>query len=259
MKGSTVNRFAYSISHDIGKIRPVNEDAIFAFTAQIMRFDTIVPIGLFIIADGMGGHASGEKASASAISEFTSEFFSEIYPKFINGKKSADDFVAGFQAAIERTNATVHRKIPNSGTTFSALFLFGNQYLILHIGDSRVYRLEPVSEPELLTKDHTLVQMMIDLGEISEEEGKNHPRRNVILKSVGYDNAVSPDIFSGKFSSGDRFFLCCDGVWSVVGRDPLNGILISDSTIQEQTEKIVKTANGNGGPDNISCILVQTE
>lgn len=259
MSGSSAKRFIFSMGHDIGKIRPVNEDAIFAFTSQAMRFDSIVPIGLFIIADGMGGHANGEKASAAAITEFTTEFFSVIFPKIMNGKKSADDFADSFQAAIERTNTAVHRKIPNSGTTFSALFLIGSRYLVLHIGDSRVYRLPVESEPELLTKDHTLVQMMIDLGEISEEEGKSHPRRNVILKSVGYDSVVSPDVFSGEFLPGDRFFLCCDGVWSVVGREPLNEILTSDTAIQEQTEKIVKTANKNGGPDNISCVLVQTE
>lgn len=247
------------MGHDIGMVRPVNEDAIFTFTSQVMRLDSVVPIGLFIIADGMGGHANGEKASATAITEFTIDFFSEIYPKIMNGKKSPDDFVDDFLSVIERTNTTIYRKIPNSGTTFSALLLIGNQYFILHIGDSRIYRLPAESEPELLTKDHTLVQMMIDLGEISEEEGKNHPRRNVILKSVGYDSAVSPDVFSGEFSPGDRFFLCCDGVWSVVGRDSLKNVLLSDSTIQQQAEKLIEIANENGGPDNISCILIQTD
>lgn len=84
MDSNQVKRFDYAIGHDIGRFRPVNEDAIFAFSAQVMRMDTLTPIGLFIIADGMGGHSSGERASARAISEFTGDFFRTVYPKAID-------------------------------------------------------------------------------------------------------------------------------------------------------------------------------
>ena len=257
MDSNQVKRFDYAMGHDIGRFRPVNEDAIFAFSAQVMRMDTLTPVGLFIIADGMGGHSSGERASARAISEFTGDFFRTVYPKAIDAGGGSSDPGEEMARCLERTNATIYADIPNSGTTFSALLLIGNAYWIVHVGDSRIYYFSENQDEAQLTKDHSLVQMMIDLGEITEEEGKTHIRRNVILRSVGFESSVQPDIYQGTFEAGDRFLLCCDGVWSVVGTEAWEEILRSSEPIQDQARRLVEAANEAGGPDNISCILVQ--
>lgn len=252
-------QLTYSLSHDIGKVRPVNEDAIFAFSAEIMKANVVTQLGLFIIADGMGGHSNGEKASALAVSKFSEEFYRTIYPKLIRKENLPADLNEDLYKILERTNEVIHREIPGSGTTFSCLLIVGNQFRILHIGDSRIYYLPAVGDATVLTRDHSLVQLMIDLGEITEDEAKNHIRRNVILKSLGFEASVEADLIEGEFIPGDRFLLCCDGVWSVVSDEIRSGILSSADSIFAQTESLAAAANDAGGPDNISCILVKTE
>lgn len=252
-------RLSYSLSHDIGKVRPVNEDAIFAFSAEIMKANAVTQLGLFIIADGMGGHSYGEKASALAVSKFSEDFYRTVYPKLIREENLPGDLNDDLYAILERTNEVIHREIPGSGTTFSCLLIVGHHFRILHIGDSRIYHLPAIGDETVLTKDHSLVQLMIDLGEITEAEAKNHVRRNVILKSLGFEANVEADLIEGEFVPGDRFLLCCDGVWSVISDDARREILASPDSIAVQTERLAAAANDAGGPDNISCILVQTE
>ncbi len=252
-------QLSYSLSHDIGKVRPVNEDAIFAFSAEIMKANAVTQLGLFIIADGMGGHSNGEKASAIAVSKFSEDFYRTVYPKIIREENLPADLNEDLTAILGRTNEVIHREYPGSGTTFSCLLIVGNQFRILHIGDSRIYYLPAIGEASVLTKDHSLVQLMIDLGEITEDEAKNHARRNVILKSLGFEANVEADLIEGEFEPGVRFLLCCDGVWSVVSDEIRGEILSSADSIAVQTERLTAAANDAGGPDNISCILVKTE
>lgn len=248
-----------AMAHSIGQVRPVNEDAIFTFTSEKMCLDRVMPVGLYIIADGMGGHSYGERASALAVNEFCAMFFAEIYPKIDRYSVEDDsELFEDLQRALLEANCMIETDLPGSGTTFSALLLYQDRYAIVHIGDSRIYKLANNSAPERMTKDHSLVQMMIDLGEITEDEAQTHPRRNVILKSLGFEETALPDLTSGPVQAGDGFLLCCDGVWSVIERNKFEEILAAEMSLEEKADRLVCAANDAGGPDNISCILVET-
>jgi len=110
---------------------------------------------------------------------------------------------------------------------------------------------------EQLTHDHSLVQMMVDLGEISEEEALTHPRRSVLLRSLGFDKDVEVDLAENKLEAGESLLLCCDGLWSVIKNDQMINIIREHTDIQEAADALVDAANEAGGPDNISCILVR--
>ncbi len=244
-------------AHSIGKVRRYNEDALVTFQLETMRKDQTDTLGLYVVADGMGGHINGDEASASAISAFTEQLGNDIIPLFLKNESDLSIIPNLLKKAVLFANQTILDTHPGSGTTFTAAMIWNEKIYIAHVGDSRLFLINQNFEMEQLTHDHSLVQMMVDLGEISEEEALTHPRRSVLLRSLGFDKDVEVDLAENKLEAGETLLLCCDGLWSVIKNDQIIKIIREHTDIQEAADALVDAANEAGGPDNISCILVR--
>jgi protein phosphatase len=232
---------------DVGRIRAGNEDSLFADASQSR--------GLFIVADGMGGHAAGEVASEMAV---------QIVSQELNGLASihAAEAHAKVVAALKQANAAIyHRTIAESdkqgmGTTASVLLLSDAGYLIGQVGDSRVYLLREGTLVQL-TKDHSYVQEQVDAGYLTPEQARYHPYSNVITRCVGAGENVEPDLYAGVVRAGDVFLVASDGLTGMVDDRRLQQILSSSAAPRRVVDALIAEANGRGGLDNITAILIQ--
>jgi protein phosphatase len=228
-------------------IRSGNEDSVFA-EANAFR-------GVFMVADGMGGHAAGEIASEMAVRIVTRELapLREIAtPEGENALKTA--LRDANRAIFERTLAELDKQ--GMGTTASVLLLVGPRYLIGQVGDSRVYRARN-GVLEQLTKDHSYVQEQVDAGYITPEQARFHPYSNVITRCVGASREVEPDTYSGNVQAGDVFLVASDGLTGMVDDARLQYLLTSRSSPGRLVDALINEANGRGGLDNITAVVVQ--
>jgi protein phosphatase len=198
----------------------------------------------------MGGHAAGEVASATAITT--------IAP--LDAKHLELDLVDALADAVATANLRLRElilsdpAIEGMGTTLTAL-LWSEQYAALcHIGDSRAYLLRDGQFAQI-TRDHTLVQSLLDEGKISEDEVATHPFRSMLLRALDGTKSVRPDLASLETCPGDRYLLCSDGLSGVVSEQTLHQVLASVRDLDEAASRLVELANEGGGPDNITCIV----
>jgi protein phosphatase len=232
---------------DVGMIRSGNEDN-FTVDANVAR-------GIFIVADGMGGHAAGEVASEMAV---------QIVQAELAGVRDLDseDVVRLVAAALKRANRAIHERTlteldkQGMGTTASVLVLAGARYLIGQVGDSRVYLLRENSFVQL-TKDHSYVQEQVDAGYLTPEQARYHPYSNVITRCVGAGSDVEPDIYRGEVRAGDLFLVASDGLTGMVDDRRLAQLLASRAEPDRKVQALISEANGRGGLDNITAIIVQ--
>ena len=227
------------------------------FEIELMRLDQMENLGLYVIADGMGGHVNGDRASATAVAAFSLFFFERIMPLFLNKESDLSILPDLLEEGVMQANQTILDDLPGSGTTFTAALVWEDKLFVVHIGDSRLFIVNKEFELEKITRDHSLVQMMVDLGEITEEEALTHPRRSVLLKSLGFEKEVEFDFYENRLETGEMLLLCCDGLWSVLEQQKISKILRENPFLKEATAELVAAANKAGGPDNISCILVK--
>ena len=234
---------------DVGMIRAGNEDSFFA-EANEKR-------GLFIVADGMGGHAAGEVASEMAVQIISRELagITEIN----NGDNAAAVKVA---EAVKKANSKIYERTitevdkQGMGTTASVLILTGSRYLIGQVGDSRVYLLRD-GKLRQLTKDHSYVQEQVDAGFLTPEQARYHPYSNVITRCVGASDSVEPDTYNGEVRTGDVYLVASDGLTGMVDDRRLQQLLFSRATPGRVVDALISEANGRGGLDNITAIVVQ--
>jgi protein phosphatase len=238
-------QLAVAARTDVGRIRAGNEDSLYA--------DATPSRGLFIVADGMGGHAAGEVASAMAV---------QIIARELDGLDTpTDDAVARMDRALREANRAIYERTAREsdkqgmGTTASVLVLAGGMYLIGQVGDSRIYRLRD-GELEQLTRDHSYVQEQVDAGLLTPEQAKYHPYSNVITRCVGANAAVEPDVFAGDVRAGDVFLLASDGLTGMVDDRRLQQLLGSRAAPARVVDALIAEANGRGGLDNITAVLV---
>lgn len=232
---------------DVGMIRSGNEDN-FTVDASPTR-------GIFIVADGMGGHAAGEVASEMAV---------RIVQRELAPVRDLDgeDVVQMVATALKRANRAIHDRTltetdkQGMGTTVSALLLAGSRYLIGQVGDSRVYLLREGSLTQL-TKDHSYVQEQVDAGFLTPEQARYHPYSNVITRCVGAGQDVEPDIYRGEARAGDLFLVASDGLTGMVDDRRLAQLLASRAEPDRKVQSLIAEANGRGGLDNITAIIVQ--
>ena len=236
---------------DVGMIRSGNEDSYFADPSPPGGNDR----GLFIVADGMGGHAAGEVASEMAVQIITRELQS------ISDVTSADArekvgraLVTANHAIYERTISEVDKQ--GMGTTASVLLISDWHYLIGQVGDSRVYLLRDGALRQL-TKDHSYVQEQVDAGFLTPEQARYHPYSNVITRCVGASDSVEPDSYIGEVKVGDLFLVASDGLTGMVDDRRLQQLLLARTTTQRIVEALISEANGRGGLDNITAIIVR--
>ena len=238
---------------DVGKVRKINQDTVFC---------SLEPVGLlpnlFIVADGMGGHKAGDLASAEAV---------RCFVKCIKERsKEAEDIVDLMRLALEEANRYVYYLAQESedyqgmGTTFVATTFCGNKLYCINVGDSRLYKLNRAGEHPMslkkVTVDHSIVEMMIKEGMITEEEARVHPQKNMITRAVGIEETVEIDDFSLDVDSLVRVLLCSDGLSGMLTDLDILNIVSGKDDVEVTAERLLAKANDNGGRDNISVIVI---
>lgn len=240
---------------DVGKVREVNQDS----------FAAIDLIGLYVVADGMGGHAAGEKASLSAVTTAI-EIFSAY--DFDTKKLSGSEVVLGIEEVIkialkEANNRIIQASISSihlqgMGTTEVIAVYYNSRLFMGHVGDSRGYIVKP-DEIRQLTRDHSVVQDLKDQGLITEEEARVHPYRNVITRCLGMQADIDVDTFSLPLDTGDKIIMCTDGLTNLVSNEEIKELVTSTDDLDYVCKKLVSMANERGGHDNITVVLMHKE
>jgi serine/threonine protein phosphatase PrpC len=228
-------------------VRVGNEDSMFA-DANPYR-------GVFMVADGMGGHAAGEVASAMAVQIVTRDI---AQLRDVSSPHAAEILRGALQdanrAIFNRTISEVDKQ--GMGTTASVLILSGNRYLIGQVGDSRIYRARN-GTLEQLTKDHSYVQEQVDAGYITPEQARYHPYSNVITRCVGASPEVEPDVYSGELQPGDVFLVASDGLTGMLEDAHLQRLVLGKTSPGALVDALVHEANRRGGLDNITAVVVR--
>jgi len=237
----SVKTQSYAASN-IGRVRKSNQDSGYA------------GYNFFFVADGMGGHAGGDIASA-----IIAQSVAQADREYEDTDQASSQVVEALLEANQKLADTVseHAELKGMGTTFSGIVFTGDLVTVTHIGDSRVYM---VSEDKVsqVTKDHTFVQRLVDTGRITPEEALTHPRRSVLMRVLG-DVEVSPEVDTEVFkvAAGDRWMLCSDGLCGVVPDEIINKILLDKSVdAEEATALLIYEALEHGAPDNITVVVV---
>jgi len=232
---------------DTGRVRKGNEDTLHA--------DANAHRGIFIVADGMGGHAAGEIASEMAV-QIVSKDLAELndLETASAAERVSDALRDANRAVFQRTRTELEKT--GMGTTVSALLLSETHYLIGHIGDSRIYRLRD-GKMEQLTRDHSLVQEQVDAGLLTPEQARRHPQSNVITRCVGMADEIEPDVMDGEARMGDCFLLASDGLTGMVDDKRIQQLLLSRAAPARIVDALISEANNNGGNDNITAIVVR--
>ncbi len=255
----------YFASTDIGNYREQNED--FYYAGQ----------NLFVVADGMGGHAAGEVASKIAVETFTNNFFKNIQPVldavkniFLenNLENSPSNNVENnliynlLSSSIELANkevfklASSHPEYLGMGTTFTACYILNNKAYIIHVGDSRVY-LKNKDSFKLLTQDHTVVWQMYKKGLITYDEIFSHPLRNYLENVLGIEPNINFNYITENLEIGDILLLCTDGLNSMLKDNNIHNIIIKNNKDAKKiTKSLIQSAKKNGGLDNITVITI---
>jgi len=230
----------YALRSDVGLLREGNEDSAYAGPR------------LLAIADGMGGHAAGEVASAVAISA--------ISPLDRQNLISDDDMLNALADAVASARATLHDMsisdpaVEGMGTTLTAMLWAGARVAVCHIGDSRAYLLRD-GDLYQITRDHTLIQSLVDEGRLSPAAAANHPQRSLIMRALQGSTDADPDLAMHDALLGDRYLLCSDGLTDVVGDEAVHQILSTLPDAEDAVNQLIALAIRNGGPDNITCIV----
>jgi PPM family protein phosphatase len=213
--------------------------------------------GIFVVADGMGGHAAGEVASEMAV-RFVARELDSL--RGLGDEQVAERMRGAIRAAngaIFQRTLTEHDK-RGMGTTVTALTLFGTHFLIGQVGDSRAYLLRD-NRLSQLTKDHSYVQEQVDAGYLTPEQARTHPYSNVITRCVGANSEVMPDIYVGTVKPKDVFLLASDGLTGMLEDYQLQELLAPERMPQDEVDSLITEANRHGGLDNITAIIVRVD
>ncbi len=228
----------YAVRSDVGLLREGNEDSAYASPR------------LLAVADGMGGHAAGEVASAVAIASVAA----------LDGTVRGGDLLGALKEAVHSASDTLHQMasadpaVEGMGTTLTAMLWAGQGYALCHIGDSRGYMLRD-GELYQITHDHSLVQSLVDEGRLSQEEAATHPQRSLILRALDGRGEAEPDLSMRKAMPGDRYLLCSDGLSDVVSAETLHHTLSTIPDLDDVTVQLIELAIRGGGPDNITVVV----
>jgi serine/threonine protein phosphatase PrpC len=243
----------------IGLQRDHNEDSLFSFSTTMVTDSRQISFGLFIIADGMGGHQHGEIASGIAVRAMASLVLRKAYLSLISlrGETPEESLQEILQEGIMEAHRSIMKDAVGGGTTLTAALIFGEQLMIAHVGDSRAYAVYTDGSLRPLTRDHSLVKRLEELGQITSAEAAIHPQRNVLYRALGQGEPFDPDINSYPLPQGGYLLICSDGLWGQVSEREIIEIIIETPTPEIACHKMVGVANANGGPDNISVILVR--
>lgn len=256
---NTKQHFRVGQLTDTGQVRRTNQDACLTFVALPEVTDSTPSIGFFVVADGMGGHRNGEIASSVTVQTLASQVLERIIIPHLNGHDhSADEMTIPevLVEAMDAANDAVQQQVQDGGTTATCAVVRGDIAYIAHVGDSRAYLIAD-DNMELITRDHSLVRRLQELGQLTAEEAEVHPNRNVLYRAIGQGEALEIDTVTRRLPPESLLLLCSDGMWGVVGDPRIAAILEETADPQEACDRLVEAANIGGGPDNITAVLVQ--
>ena len=232
---------------DVGQKRKMNQDYVFVSDSPVGNLPN-----LFVVADGMGGHNAGDYASSHAVQTLVDEI------------RDDKDFnpIKIIRHAIETANTEILNQAKNDvslrgmGTTMVVATIVGHYAYVANVGDSRLYIIQ--DQIHQVTKDHSLVQEMVRMGEIKAEEAKNHPDKNIITRALGAERTVDIDFFDLKLEPNSTILMCSDGLSNMVEDAKIEEIVFdSEISLERKGRKLLREANQNGGKDNIAVILVE--
>jgi len=235
----------YTMASDTGLMRERNEDSA-----------RVVPeLGLFVIADGMGGHVAGEVASRVAADTLASEVANRPMPRLIRDQREImrDALIAANDAVLSEGRRL---KLEGMGTTLTALRVTSRTVTISHVGDTRAYLVRP-KQLDALTDDHTLVAMLVSTGVVRREEARLHPDKHLLTQAIGTTDVVEPDVVQKRIPRGCRILMCTDGLHDHVAPEEIHRIALAGDR-DEAAQALIDAANEAGGPDNITVILIDT-
>lgn len=231
---------------DVGQKRKMNQDYVFASEGPVGNLPN-----LFTVADGMGGHNAGDYASSHAVRILVDEI-----------REDADyNPVKVIRHAIEAANTEIRNRaqedenLRGMGTTMVVATIVDQYAYVANVGDSRLYVIQDGIHQ--ITRDHSLVQEMVKMGEISEEEARNHPDKNIITRAIGVKENVEPDIYEYRLKKGDIILMCTDGLSNMVEDEDMFNIVKGSRDVVEAVQMLIEKANSNGGRDNIGVIVAE--
>ena len=239
---------AYAKS-DIGKAREMNQDAYYIS-------DSSSEIKLYLLADGMGGYKGGEIASNLAI-KCAQSYITNNFKETQKDKQSLIQLVA---SSMEYANMCVYeeaqknKELEGMGTTLEIALIYNNRVFIGHIGDSRIYRIRKAIIRKL-TQDHSYVQKLVKDGTITPEQAEKHPQKNILLKVLGCNAFIEPDVMVRGFLKDDILVMCSDGLSNMVKQDDIYKMAMEN--IEQAPVELVRKANENGGYDNITVVVIK--
>lgn len=246
---------------NIGFIRARNEDSSYIFTADTGGEEPLMPFGLYIVADGMGGHFAGHEASKSVSRLVAKQVMQRIYLPILSGGGSGgpnEPVQEVMLDAVQTANQTIHSPDPerDSGTTLTAALIFGRRLYIAHVGDSRAYLFENDSL-KVVTTDHSYVRRLQEAGQLTEEEAASHPHRNMLYMAVGQGGNLDVETFTQSLPTSGKLILCSDGLWGLVTEQMIKEVLSRENLpLQVMADELVELALKAGGYDNITIIVV---
>ncbi len=231
---------------DVGVEREINQDCVYYSLTEVGPLPN-----LFIVADGMGGHKAGDFASRYTVDNFVSKV----------RESSGKDTVDIIDDAVTWVNTALLEKAGESpdytgmGTTLVVATVIDNMLKVANVGDSRLYIVG--NDIRQITRDHSLVEEMVSLGEIDRKAARTHKRKNIITRAIGGDAKVEAEMFCVELQPGDKILMCSDGLSNMIEDEDIFKIIKDSPEIEEAAERLIDTANENGGKDNISVILIE--
>lgn len=238
---------AYAIT-DMGKKRTTNQDFVYASSEAVGNLPN-----LFIVADGMGGHKAGDLASRYTVETFIEDII----------QSDEKNPISIIEAAIRTANRALMEKASESeefegmGTTLVVATVIDRSIYIANVGDSRLYLVN--NEIQQITRDHSLVEEMVSMGELDKESARVHEKKNIITRAVGADIELIADFFEVEYSAGDIILMCSDGLSNMIEDNDIKNIVNEGTELSDIAHKLIEVANNNGGKDNIAVVLVEPE
>lgn len=244
---------------DIGKARQNNEDAFLVLKSLTGIGRELLPVGLFIVADGMGGHLEGEEASSLATRVAAGVIVEEILLPVLTSQELDIANRPVHEILTEATmfaNQAVSDMQSDAGTTLTLALILGHSAYMAHVGDTRVYYLDNDGLQQI-TQDHSLVNRLVELGQISAQEAQQHPQRNYLYRALGQGPELKVDTYFQSLKDDSSLILCSDGLWNAVTEKQIVDVIRSSSSPQEACNRLIDRANECGGEDNITIVLAK--
>jgi protein phosphatase len=257
--GPLYRRLQAGWATDTGELRSHNEDTILVVTAACEGDSVTSEFGLFVLADGMGGHRAGEVASSLAARVAVSHVVRQFYlPGLVSEDHTADQTPLNdvLVDAVQAANLAVTQQVPGSGTTLTSALILGRRVYIAHVGDSRAYIIGDDGLDQI-THDHSVVDRLVDMGHLTRGEAAIHPHRNVLYRALGQDGPLEVDTYVRTLPAAGTLMLCTDGLWGMVEASEILDVVRGAPSLQAGCEALVAAANRAGGRDNITVVLAQ--